>query len=64
MSNVDGEKLDRDNFRKLLFWGNITIRVLSQVQKVLRTFGTSGEVDAKTMRSAKKWFFQVYGFPL
>ena len=64
MSNVDGEKLDRDNFRKLLLFWDITIRVLSQVQKVLRTFGTSGEVDAKTMRSAKKWFFRVDGLTL
>ena len=55
MSNPDGEKLNRDEFRKFSCTLSINTRNLSQVQKVLRTYKSNENVDLRTFQNAKKW---------
>lgn len=57
MSNPDGEKLNRDEFRKFSCILIVNTRNLSQVQKVLRTYKSNENVDLRTFQNAKKWFF-------
>lgn len=55
MSNPDGEKLNRDEFRKFSCIFLVMNRLLNQVQKVLRTYKSNEEVDSRKLQSAKKW---------
>lgn len=57
MSNPDGEKLNRDEFRKFSCILIVNTRNLSQVQKVLRAYKSNENVDLRTFQNAKKWFF-------